>query len=169
MAAAAMATTCVLSSSCIAPRRHSSFLRGAAAAGKPVRRVSSFRQSQSSNRPLVTVAKDVSAQERAGIAAGGFFLPIVLWSEWQLRITGEGLPPGPFGILGAAEGIGYLVVVGLVAWSIYTKAQTGTGLPPGPYGLLGAIEGLAYLALGAGIVVFGLQILEKGGMPGMFG
>ena len=40
-----------------------------------------------------------------------------------------GLPPGPAGLLGAAEGIGYLAVVGIVGWSIKTKVSTGTGKP----------------------------------------
>ena len=41
------------------------------------------------------------------------------------RSTGCGLPSGPFGLYGAAEGISYLWVVGLVGYSIYTKATTG--------------------------------------------
>ncbi len=34
-----------------------------------------------------------------------------------------GLPEGPGGALGAAEGISYLVILGTIAWSIYTKAS----------------------------------------------
>lgn len=37
--------------------------------------------------------------------------------------TGSGLPPGPGGAYGAAEGVSYLVVVGIVAWSIYAKVR----------------------------------------------
>ena len=57
----------------------------------------------------------------------------------------------------AAEGVSYLVIVGLVAWSLYTKVETGSGLPAGPSGVLGAAEGFSYLSLVIGIVVAGLQ------------
>lgn len=49
------------------------------------------------------------------------------------------------------------------------QAKTGSGLPAGPAGLLGAVEGFSYLSLLAGLVVFGLQVAEKGSLPGMFG
>ena len=49
------------------------------------------------------------------------------------------------------------------------QAKTGSGLPAGPAGLLGAVEGFSYLSLLAGLVVFGLQLAEKGSLPGMFG
>ena len=46
-----------------------------------------------------------------------------------------------------AEGISYLVVLGIIAWSVATKVKTGSGLPAGPSGLLGAVEGVSYLSL----------------------
>ena len=49
-----------------------------------------------------------------------------------------------------AEGLSYVVVLGVVGWSAYTKATTGSGLPAGPAGLLGAVEGFSYLSLLAG-------------------
>ena len=49
-----------------------------------------------------------------------------------------GLPAGPFGLIGAAEGVSYLVVIGFVASSLLSKAISGSGLPAGPRGLLGA-------------------------------
>ena len=80
----------------------------------------------------------------------------------RLPVVGAG------GALGAAEGVSYLVVLGIVAWSAATKASTGSGLPAGPAGLLGAVEGLSYLSLLAGVVVFGLKA-AGGGLPGIFG
>ncbi len=41
--------------------------------------------------------------------------------------AGCGLPPGPSGLLGAAEGVSYLVVGGVVLWSLATKLSTGRG------------------------------------------
>ena len=73
------------------------------------------------------------------------------------------------GIYGAAEGVSYLVVLGVVGWSLYTKVKTGSGLPAGPSGLLGAIEGTSFLTLLVSIGVFGLQILQKGSLPGITG
>lgn len=66
----------------------------------------------------------------------------------------------PGGLYGAAEGVSYLVIVGIVAWSLYSKSQTGSGLPAGPSGLLGAAEGLSFLSLGVGVVVAALQALK---------
>ncbi len=73
------------------------------------------------------------------------------------------------GLYGAAEGISYLAILGIVGWSLATKARTGSGLPAGPSGLLGAVEGFSYLTLLVSIVVFGLQFLQKGSLPGALG
>eukprot|EP01026_Neomeris_dumetosa_P071100 TRINITY_DN7152_c0_g1_i8.p2 TRINITY_DN7152_c0_g1~~TRINITY_DN7152_c0_g1_i8.p2 ORF type:complete len:152 (-),score=20.36 TRINITY_DN7152_c0_g1_i8:220-675(-) len=124
-----------------------------------------------SRRSLVVL----SSQEESGnlstiIGATGVVAnPLLWWSLFSLKTTGEGLPPGPGGLLGAAEGLSYLLIVGIVGWSAVTKVQSGSGLPSGKFGLLGASEGLSYLTLVAAIVVFGLQILEKGSLPGIFG
>ncbi len=37
--------------------------------------------------------------------------------------TGCGLPPGPNGLLGAAEGVSYLVVTAIACWSVYNKVR----------------------------------------------
>ncbi|CAN6450594.1 unnamed protein product [Victoria cruziana] len=111
-------------------------------------------------------SSDVGILGTAAIASGLISSPVIGWSLYTLKTTGCGLPPGPGGAIGALEGISYLVVVGIVSWSLVTKARTGTGLPNGPYGLLGAVEGLSYLALLAIVVVFGLQFLDKGFIPG---
>lgn len=89
----------------------------------------------------------------------------VLYSESVLFNTGCGLPAGPFGLVGAIEGISYLGVVGLVGYSLYTKISTGSGLPAGKGGLLGAAEGVAYLAALAGILVLIAQITNYGYIP----
>ncbi|XP_052195289.1 uncharacterized protein LOC127803239 [Diospyros lotus] len=104
--------------------------------------------------------------EKAAIAGGLISTPVIGWSLYTLKTTGCGLPPGPGGSIGALEGVSYLAVVGIVAWSLYTKTRTGSGLPNGPFGLLGAVEGLSYLSLLAIVVVFGLQFLEQGSLPG---
>lgn len=107
-----------------------------------------------------------SSIEKIAIVGGLISTPVIGWSLYTLKTTGCGLPPGPGGSIGALEGVSYLVVVGIVAWSLYTKSKTGSGLPNGPFGLLGAVEGLSYLSLLAILVVFGLQFLDQGSIPG---
>ena len=107
----------------------------------------------------------LTAVETAALVAGLVATPVTLYSEFVLKTTGCGLPPGPAGSLGALEGVSYLVVVGILGLSASAKASTGSGLKAGPYGLLGAVEGLAFLALLAGLVVAGATIADTGGLP----
>lgn len=90
---------------------------------------------------------------------------IVFYSEYVLKTTGCGLPAGPFGLFGLAEGISYLGVIGIGGYSLYTKAKTGSGLPAGPGGVLGAAEGLSFLAIVGGLVVLGFQVANYGYVP----
>ncbi|XP_078430400.1 anti-muellerian hormone type-2 receptor [Wolffia australiana] len=100
-------------------------------------------------------------------AVGGLVAnPVIGYSLYTLKTTGCGLPPGPGGLLGGLEGVSYLVVAAIVGWSAYTKVKTGSGLPNGPFGLLGAVEGVSYLTVVAIAVVFGLQVFDRGYLPG---
>jgi hypothetical protein len=90
---------------------------------------------------------------------------IMLYSEYTLKQTGCGLPAGPFGLLGFAEGVSYLTVLGIVGFSAFTKFKSGRGLPPGPNGLLGAAEGLGFVAVTVGVVVLAFQILDYQYIP----
>lgn len=107
-----------------------------------------------------TGGDEVSTPAVAIAVAGLALSPIVFWSEYTLATTGSGLPPGPGGALGAAEGISYLASVGIVAWSLKTKVQTGSGLPAGPSGLVGAAEGVSYLAVLGGLIAAGVSTLS---------
>lgn len=98
-------------------------------------------------------------------AAGALASVIMLYSESVLFRTGCGLPAGPAGLVGAAEGVSYLGVVALVGFSLFTKVRTGSGLPAGPAGILGAAEGLAYLAVFAGFWVLVAQVTNYGYIP----
>ncbi|KAH7298368.1 hypothetical protein KP509_25G039700 [Ceratopteris richardii] len=111
-------------------------------------------------------AAEVGTPGLVAVAAGLIANPVVGWSLYTLKTTGCGLPPGPGGSIGALEGVSYLVIAGIISWSAYTKIKTGSGLPNGPFGLLGAVEGLSYLSLLAIFVVFGLQYLDYGYIPG---
>jgi hypothetical protein len=111
-----------------------------------------------------TTSMSESDQTLLGVA-GTIAALVTLYSESVLKTTGCGLPAGPFGLVGAVEGISYLGVTGIAAFSLYTKIKTGSGLPAGPKGLLGAAEGLAYLAIVAGLVVLALQVSNYGYIP----
>ena len=59
------------------------------------------------------VCSSSAPQEQATFAASVLGLasqPVFWWSLYTLKTTGCGLPAGPFGLLGAAEGVSYLVV-----------------------------------------------------------
>ncbi|XP_049345767.1 uncharacterized protein LOC125810302 [Solanum verrucosum] len=121
---------------------------------------------KSTHLKIQCMSNQTTPIEKIAIAGGLISTPVIGWSLYTLKTTGCGLPPGPAGSIGAIEGVSYLVVVGIVGWSLYTKSKTGSGLPNGPFGLLGAVEGLSYLSLLAILVVFGLQFLEQGSIPG---
>jgi hypothetical protein len=97
------------------------------------------------------------------LAAPSF--PLLAYSEFKLATSGCGLPPGPGGSLGAAEGLAYLVLGGIVVWSAATKIRTGKGLPAGPGGVLGAVEGVAYLLALVGIAAAGYVAFTYGSLP----
>ncbi|KAM0970466.1 hypothetical protein FF1_018540 [Malus domestica] len=120
----------------------------------------SAKAKESSDESTPTIA------EIAAIAGGLISTPVIGWSLYTLKTTGCGLPPGPGGSIGALEGVSYLAVLGIVGWSLYTKTKTGSGLPNGPFGLLGAVEGLSFLSLLSILVVFGLQFVQNGSIPG---
>jgi hypothetical protein len=98
-------------------------------------------------------------------AVGSAASLITLYSEYTLKTTGCGLPAGPAGLIGLAEGLSYLSVVGIGAFSAYTKIKQGRGLPAGPGGLLGAAEGLSFLAVVVGLVVLAFQVVDYNYIP----
>lgn len=130
--------------------------------------LSAIRCSRPAGRswPPVATETPTSATLTYGSIAAGFVAnPVMWWSLATLKTTGCGLPAGPFGLLGALEGVSYLVVVGFVAAAIVKKVTTGSALPAGPFGLLGAAEGLSFLSCAAGLVVLGFQLADYGYLP----
>lgn len=72
--------------------------------------------------------------------------------------VGCGLPPGPYGLLGAAEGISYLAVLGFAGTGLAYRGTSGgkRGLP----GALAVPEVMAYGALAAGLLVLASQVRQ---------
>ncbi|EJK50056.1 hypothetical protein THAOC_31013 [Thalassiosira oceanica] len=122
---------------------------------------------QHGSAPLFFSAQDpegdvLSESDQTTLAVVGKFSSVIMS---VLFSTGCGLPAGPFGLVGAVEGVSYLATVSLVGYSLYTRVTTGKGLPDGPGKLLWAAEGLAYLALLAGAFVLYSQITNYGFIP----
>ena len=139
------------------------------APGRPlrVRPLRATFQTPSSRTAVIQCAAS-GPQQQATLAASILGLvsqPIMWWSLYTLKTTGCGLPAGPFGLIGAAEGVSYLVVIGFVGAAILSKVTTGKGLPAGPLGLLGAAEGLSFLSAVAGLAVLGFQLADYGYLP----
>mmetsp|Transcript_82837 Transcript_82837/g.237985 ORF Transcript_82837/g.237985 Transcript_82837/m.237985 type:complete len:209 (-) Transcript_82837:356-982(-) len=98
----------------------------------------------------------------AGIAAS----LIVAWSEHTLRMTGCGLPGGPFGLLGFAEGISYLAVVGLVVYNIMTCRRPDNDREQRHWvPALEVASGLAGLVAFLGVGALYFQIQDYGFIP----
>lgn len=107
----------------------------------------------------------LSPLEIATVASSALLFPVVAISEVALFRTGCGLPAGPSGLYGAAEGVGYLVVAGVVIASAVKKVRTGSGLRPGPAGVIGAVEGFAWLLALAGVAGGAYVVWQYGDLP----
>ncbi|OUS45906.1 hypothetical protein BE221DRAFT_75522 [Ostreococcus tauri] len=76
---------------------------------------------------------------------------VVSYSLWVLFNTGCGLPPGPGGAVGLAEGLSYLVVAGIVLGATVKKFKTG--------------KGISFLVALVGVAVGANQIFHFGFIP----
>lgn len=112
----------------------------------------------------------------AGIVA----LPVVVNSEWALHTTGCGLPPGPNGMLSAAEGPAYAVVGSLALWGLAWARQLtipaedpddeAAGFVPGIIaGMVYMVVCASWLAVAAGLGLIALQWQVQGFIPTFVG
>ena len=93
---------------------------------------------------------------------------VVLRSEFVLKTTGCGLPAGPFGLVGAIEGISYLGVVATTATAIVaaTSDNKNNNDNDNNIGLLRRLAiSLSVSAIIFGIFVLVLQIFDYGYIP----
>lgn len=67
----------------------------------------------------------ISESDQGVLGTGGTMAALItLYSEFTLTQTGCGLPAGPLGLVGLAEGLSYLTVVGILGFSLVTKIKT---------------------------------------------
>lgn len=88
---------------------------------------------------------------------------VVLYSEFTLKTTGCGLPAGPFGLVGAVEGVSYLGVVGICATAAVGLVSEENSPEPTVAGRLATTLGL--VAAIVGIAVLAFQVLDYGYIP----
>ena len=90
-------------------------------------------------------------------------LGIVWVSLATVATTGAGLPPGPFGILGALEGVSYLIMLALVGKFAYRNiAEDEDDLKSG-VGILA--ERLAIFTLALSLLVLASLVVRQGCVP----
>ena len=80
---------------------------------------------------------------------------LFIWHP-PILLAGCGLPNGPAGLLGAAEGISYLTIVGIAVWSVVQRLNPnskGSGIPV-------VLEIGSFFAIGAGIAVLASQVIH---------
>lgn len=95
---------------------------------------------------------------------GSFASIVVLYSEFVLKTTGCGLPAGPFGLVGAVEGVSYLGVVATCATAAVDYfSEDGLEGSEKPTRRLATALGLS--AAVVGITVLAFQVLDYGYIP----
>ena len=106
-------------------------------------------------------SKDDDSLPTNGLSIVGLAAQPIVWvSLYYVATTGAGLPAGPLGLLGAMEGISYLVVVGLVGSVLYRKSNKGSD-----DSLLSTTEKLSCVTLTAGLVVLATLVVQQGCVP----
>lgn len=88
--------------------------------------------------------------------------PIVWVSLFFVATTGAGLPAGPFGLLGALEGISYLIVVGLFASSALGNFED-SGSPSND--LLTRAKRVSLTTIIAALLTFASLVVNQGCIP----
>jgi hypothetical protein len=89
--------------------------------------------------------------------------PIVWASLYCVATTGAGLPSGPFGLIGAVEGISYLVIVALIGNALYRNMW---GKDHGDRAIyLDIVERSSYVTIVVGLLVLATLVLQQGCVP----
>ena len=95
---------------------------------------------------------------RGAVTAGFVAQPVVWISLFCVATTGGGLPAGPFGLLGALEGVSYLIILGFCGTAAYRNVTTKSGK-------VSTVETLSSATLFAGLLVLFSLVLDQGCVP----
>ena len=95
---------------------------------------------------------------------GSLASTVVLYSEFVLKTTGCGLPAGPFGLVGAIEGVSYLgVVATCAAAAVDYFSEEGLEGSENPTRRLATALGLSAALIGIAVLAF--QVTDYGYIP----
>jgi hypothetical protein len=108
---------------------------GMALVARPVKSFASITsvKTQTSKPTFTTSPTSLQAINNSGLsesdqgvlgAVGSAMALTVFYSECTLFSTGCGLPAGPFGLLGLAEGLSYLGIIGIGGYSLFVKVRS---------------------------------------------
>jgi hypothetical protein len=122
--------------------------------GKTTQMSSSDGNDDSESSPTLT---------QVALSAGLLAQPIVWISLYFVATTGAGLPTGPLGLLGALEGLSYLLMLAFVGKATYRKAVNGHDENQSETSAL--VERLSYLSLISGLIVLVSLVLKQGCVP----
>ena len=124
-------------------------------------RVSQNKNYQLSMRSDDEGEYEVTPTESILGAVGMAAQPVVWVSLYYVATTGAGLPASPFGLLGAVEGISYLLVLGLVGLTAWRNV--GGTFPSND--LLGNAEALSFKTLIAALLTLASLVVDQGCIP----
>ena len=96
--------------------------------------------------------------------------PVVWISLYFVVTTGHGLPAGPWGLLGATEGLSYLVIVGFAAVGLVKtmakpKTRSSSSSSDGKDMLGRVVERLSLASTLAGLLVLASLVIDRGCVP----
>jgi hypothetical protein len=104
-------------------------------------------------------------RRNVSVSVGMIAQPIVWVSLYFVASTGAGLPSGPFGLIGALEGISYLVIVAVAGKDVYRtivgKRVENQQVRP----IDSVVTRLSYVSVFAGLVVLASLVLKQGCVP----
>ena len=103
-------------------------------------------------------------RRNVSVSVGMIAQPIVWVSLYFVASTGAGLPSGPFGLIGALEGISYLVIVAVVSKDIYRNI-VGKRVENQQARPFDSVVWLSYVSVFAGLVVLANLVLKQGCVP----
>ena len=123
--------------SLLVPTKHSHSLPvnalGKTTQGQHLPTTISYLKAQGENTEAESEAISFSSNDQLALGVVGTKMSLImLVSEYVLKTTGCGLPAGPYGLIGAAEGISYLGVTALVAFSLYASRKMRLSLDASP-------------------------------------
>lgn len=97
------------------------------------------------------------------LTAGVIAQPIVWVSLYYVATTGAGLPSGPFGLIGATEGISYLIIIAFFSNALFRSMWSKSHEYQGKS--LDVVERFSCVSVIAGLLVLATLVLKQGCVP----